>query len=211
MKVIKFNLNDFEMDVVYEAVKVLRRGGCIVYPTDTVYALGVNALDALCVERLFKIKNGSRLKPIPIMVRDIETAKKFAYIDKKTEKILGDIWPGAAMAILTRKGIIPDTLVANKKTVGIRIPDCSFAQILAENFEEPITISSTKINREPPLIYSRDVMKAFEKSYLRPNLFLDAGDLQNSQSSTILDLTSAKPKITHIGPISKKDLMEMLG
>jgi len=210
MKVIKFNLNDFNIDIVREAIKVLTRGGCIVYPTDTAYALGVNALDEISVERLFKIKKRPKIKPIPIMVRDIKIVNKFAYIDKKTKKILENIWPGAVTAILNKKEVIPDVVVANKRTVGLRIPDNSFARLLADNFENPITITSASIFGESPLIYSRDVMKIFEQSYLRPNLFLDAGDLQDTHPSTVLDLTTLQPKITHIGPISKKDLMEML-
>lgn len=210
MKVIKFNLNDFEMDVIYEAVKVLRRGGCVVYPTDTSYALGVDALDVASVERLFKIKKGPKIKPIPIMVRDIETAKKVAYIDQKTEKILGDIWPGAVTVILNKKEVIPDIIVAGRRTVGLRIPDHAFARFLADNFENPISITSASVFGEPTLIYSRDVIKTFEKLYSRPSLFLDAGDLQNNQPSTVLDLTTTQPRITHIGPISKKDLMDVL-
>lgn len=211
MKVIKFNLNDFDVSVAQEAVKVLKRGGCIIYPTDTAYALGVNALDTANVERLFKTKKRPSIKPIPIMIRDIETAEKVAYIDKKTKKILEDIWPGAVTVILNKKEIIPDVVVAGKRTVGLRIPDHSFARLLSDNFENPITATSASIFGEMPLIYSKDVMKIFGEAYLRPNLFLDVGDLQNVQSSTVLDLTTLQPKITHIGPISKKDLMKMLG
>ncbi|MEA2113368.1 MAG: Sua5/YciO/YrdC/YwlC family protein, partial [Patescibacteria group bacterium] len=100
--------------------------------------------------------------------------------------------------------------VAGKKTVGLRIPAHSFARFLADNFKNPITATSASIFGEPPLIYSRDVMKIFGQSYPRPNLFLDAGDLQDIQPSTVLDLTAFQPKITHIGPISKKDLMGIL-
>lgn len=210
MKIIKFNLNDFNTDIIHEAVKVLTRGGCVVYPTDTAYALGVNALDVASVERLFKIKKRPKIKPVPIMIRDIETAKKFSYIDKKTEKILENIWPGAVTAILNKREIVPDIVSAGKKTVGLRIPDHSFARFLSDNFENPITITSASVFGEPPLTYSRDVRKIFEQSYLRPNLFLDVGDLQDVRPSTVLDLTAFQPKITHVGPISKKDLMEML-
>ncbi|MEA2113369.1 MAG: L-threonylcarbamoyladenylate synthase, partial [Patescibacteria group bacterium] len=150
MKVIKFNLNDFDMNIVREAARVLRGGGCVVYPTDTAYALGVDAFNAAGIERLFKIKKRPKIKPIPIMVRDIETAKRIAYIDKKTEKILEGIWPGAVTAILNKREVIPNIAVAGKKTVGLRIPAHSFARFLADNFKNPITATSASIFGEPP-------------------------------------------------------------
>ena len=210
MEIIKFNLSDLDYRIIEIAVGVIKRGGSIVYPTDTVYGLGVNALKPQNIDRLFKIKKRPETKPVPIMVRDIAMAKQLAFIDKKTEEALEQVWPGQVTVILEKRPIIPDILTANKKTVGLRIPNSQFTQLLMENLDEPITVTSANFSGESPLISSTEVVKVFNKAYPRPDLILDAGDLPPSPPSTVLDLTSSQPKITRVGPITKKDLMKML-
>jgi len=214
MKIIKFNLDgnwqDLDNNIIEIAAGVIQRGGSIVYPTDTVYGLGVNALREYSIKRLFKIKKRPETKPVPIIIRDIEMARKLAFINKKQEKILESVWPGKVTAILEKRNIIPDILTSGRKTIGLRIADCEFTRLLMENLEEPITATSANLSGEPSLISSADVIKVFNKTHPRPDLILDAGDLPESPASTVLDLTSQNPKITRVGPISKKNLMEML-
>jgi len=214
MKIIKFNLDgnwsDLDNNIIEIAAGVIERGGSIIYPTDTVYGLGVNALREYSIERLFKIKKRPETKPVPIIVRDIEMAKRLAFIDKKQEKILESVWPGQVTVVLEKRGIVPDVLTAGKRTIGLRIADCEFTKLLMENLNEPITATSANFSGEPSLISSADVIRVFSKSHPCPDLILDAGDLPESPPSTVLDLTSQNPRITRVGPINKKDLMEML-
>jgi len=213
MEIIKFNLSgkgdDFDMAVVERAIQIIKRNGCTVYPTDTVYGLGVNALKNICIERLFKIKKRPETKPVPIMVRDIEMAKKLAYINPEREKILKTVWPGPVTVVLEKRDIIPEILTGGRKTVGLRIPNHPFTQCLMENLEEPITCTSANFSGSSPIRSSLEVVRIFEKAYPRPDLILDAGDLPESMPSSVLDLTSPQPKITRIGPITKKELMNL--
>jgi L-threonylcarbamoyladenylate synthase len=213
MEIIKFNLSgdwrDLDNRIIEAAAGVIKRGGSIVYPTDTVYGLGVNALKPYSIERLFKIKKRPETKPAPVMVQDIEMVKQLAYLDRKIERILKEVWPGQVTVVLEKKPIVPDILTANRKTIGLRIPDHPFTQALMENLAEPITATSANFSGEPPLSSSMEVIKIFEKAYPRPDLILDAGELPSSPPSTVLDLTGSQPKILRIGPVSKKDLMEM--
>jgi L-threonylcarbamoyladenylate synthase len=215
MEIIKFNLvgdwRDLDNRIIEQAVKVIKRGGSIVFPTDTVYGLGVNALSSSSIERLFKIKKRPESKPVPVMVKDIEMAKQLAFIDRKTEKILQEVWPGQVTAVLEKKQIVPEILTAGKSTIGLRIPDCQFTQALMEDLTEPITATSANFSGEPPLSSSMEVIKIFEKAYPRPDLILDAGELPPSPPSTVLDLTGPQPKILRVGPVTKKDLMKMFG
>ena len=206
MEIIKFD-NDHAIEL---AVEVIKRGGSIIYPTDTVYGLGVSALNLYAVERLFKIKKRPESKPAPIMVKNIEMAKKLAYIDAKTERILREVWPGQVTVVLEKRSIVPDILTAGLKTVGLRIPNHYFTQLLMENLNEPITATSANFSGEPSLGSAAEIIKIFNNAYPRPDLILDARELPLSPPSTVLDLTSSQPKITRVGPISKKDLMEML-
>ena len=211
MKIIKYNLlKDWDNpEIIQRAVSVIKRGGSLVYPTDTVYGLGVNALRLDSVEWLFKIKKRPESKPVPIMVSCIEMAKQLAFIDRRIEKALEVIWPGPTTIILEKKHIVPEILTANKRTIGLRIPDCQFTQALMKNLEGPITVTSANFSGQSSLTSAREVIKVFERAYPRPDLILDVGDLPKSQPSTILDLTGSQPKVLRVGPVSKRELLEM--
>jgi L-threonylcarbamoyladenylate synthase len=143
------------------------------------------------------------------MIRDIEMAKQLAFIDKKTEKILEVVWPGPVTVVLEKRQIVPAILTAGQRTIGLRIPDCQFAQALMENLTEPVTATSANFSGDPPLTSSLEVIKAFERAYPRPDLILDAGDLPANPPSTVLDLTGDRPKILRVGPVSKEELLKM--
>ena len=214
MEIIKFNLkgdwSDLDSRIIEQAVRTIKRGGSIVFPTDTVYGLGVNALKPYSIERLFKIKKRPEGKPVPIIVKNIEMAKQLAYVDRKIEKVLTEVWPGQVTVVLEKRSIVPDVLTAGLKTVGLRIPNNYFTQYLMENLDEPITATSANFSNQPSLSSAMEIIKIFDKAYPVPDLILDAGELPPSPPSTVLDLTSSQPKITRMGPISKKDLMEMI-
>lgn len=197
--------------IIEVCLGVIKLGGCLVYPTDTVYGLGVDALRQDGLERLFKIKKRPETKPVPIIVRDAEMAKRFVFTDGRIEKILEAVWPGPVTVILEKRVVVPDILTGGKKTVGLRIPDCKFTRLLMSKLDRPLTATSANFSGEPPLIYSTEIKKTFEAVYPRPDLFLDAGDLFGRSPSTVLDLTGSQPKILRAGPISKEQLMEMLG
>lgn len=209
MQIIKLNIINPQTEIIQTTADILARGGCVVYPTDTVYGLAVNALRPDSVERLFKIKRRPENKAVPVMVKDIEMARKLAYFDKKTEKVLESIWPSAVMVVLPKRGWLSDVLTGGKATIGLRIPDYGFISILMENIDFPITATSANISGQNPSGNIREIISQFRESP-KPDLVLDAGNLPKSEPSTVLDLTLPKPKITRIGPVNKNQLLEML-
>lgn len=211
MEIIKISGNNIEPEIVQKALSVIGRGGAVVYPTDTVYGLGVDALRDSSIERLFKIKKRPETKPVPVMVKDIEMARKLAFVDKKTEKILEAVWPGPVTVVLGKRQIVPAVLTGGKKTIGLRIPDFWLTKAIMGEAETPLTATSANFSGEPPLTSSREIIKTFERAYPRPDLFLDIGDLSASPPSTVLDLTGSQLKILRVGPVSKKHLLNILG
>jgi len=209
MDIIRIDYKNPEMEPILEAANVLNRGDAVIFPTDTVYGLAVNALRLDAIERLFKIKKRPSSKPVPIIVRDIEMAKKYAFFNKKAEKVLNDVWPGPVTVVVEKRKDISETLTGGRRTIGLRIPNCEIIKLLMEKLDYPITATSANFSGEPPLIRSIDIRNIFEKAYPRPSLFLDAGDLENNLPSTVLDLTGSQPKILRMGPVTKKDLMRM--
>lgn len=193
-----------------QAAEALYQGEVIVIPTDTVYGLAVDATNEIAIEKLFAIKKRPATRPVPVVVRDLEMAQKVAYFDKKITKALKKIWPGPVTVLLERKKILPDSLSAGLKTIGLRIPDYKLINYLIELLGRPITATSANISAQPASTKIDEVVAQFEKTSPQPDLILSAGDLIESQPSTVLDLTGKEPKIVRIGPVSKKTLLEIL-
>jgi len=181
-----------------------------VAPTDTVYGLIADATNPEAAKRVFKIKKRPAEKPLPVIVRNMEMAKKIAYFDTKIEKVLNSIWPGAVTVILGKKYNLPEIVTAQKRTVALRIPDYKIIHLLVERINKPLIATSCNISNQPPINKIDEMLAIFRKELYRPDLILDAGDLKFSEPSTVLDLTGAKPKIVRIGPVSPKKLMEIL-
>lgn len=212
MKILKVNpenLRESEKAII-EAAKVMLGGGTIVFPTDTVYGLGADATNEHAVKKIFQIKKRDKKRPISVIVRDLDMIKKVAMVDKRLERVLPLIFPGAITAILLKKYKLPEDLTAGGHTIGLRIPDYKLTQYLSENMGRPYVATSANISGEQATTKIGEVIKFFEKSTAKPDLILDGGDLKCSQPSTVLDLASEKPKIIRIGPVTPKKLKEIL-
>ena len=209
LKVNPENLRESE-EAIVEAAKTMLAGGTIVFPTDTVYGLGCDATNESAVRRIFRIKKRADNKPLSIIVRDLPMAKKVAFVDQKLERALKIVWPGAITVLLWRRHKLPAILTANKETIGLRIPDYKLTHLLSENMGRPYVATSANISDEPATTKFKEVFEYFERNFAKPDLILDAGDLKFSEPSTVLDLTTDKPKIVRIGPVNKKKLLEIL-
>jgi len=196
--------------LVREVVEVLLAGGVIVYPTDTLYSLGANALDVAAVERVFKIKQRDRSKPLPIVVRNLPWAKSIAYISKQQEKVLSKIWPGKITAIVPKKPVVPDIVTAANSGVGMRIPDYPLVDKILAKFGYPLTSPSANITGEEASRDIQIVLRSLATSEVLPDLVLDVGLLPPTEPSAVLDLTSDKPKIVRVGATSPAQLLELL-
>ncbi len=210
MRILPINPDNPEKEVIKKVVEVIERGGIIVYPTDTVYGLGVNALDEKAVKKLFKTKKRPFDKPMPVLVRDFETMKKIAQINKEQEGLLKKLLPGRITVVLHKKSIVPDILTGGSKKIGLRIPDYKFTQVLINNLDFPITTTSANISGNMPSRDVKEILSQFKDWGFKPDLVLDARALPKGQSSTVLDLTGPKPKILRAGPVTKEELLKVL-
>ena len=207
MKQIKLDLNNTE-EALNNAVKILQDGGVIIYPTDTLYGLGANALNEDAVLKIQKIKKQDKNKPISVIVKDLKTARKIACVDSKVEKTLNRIWPGPITVVLRKKDIVSDILTGNGETVAIRIPNNKFISELMKKIDFPITATSANISGENNLLKSKEIINKFKKAKFAPDLFIDVGDIKNPTASTIIDLTTGIPKILRVGIVGKEEMFE---
>ncbi|MFA6897324.1 MAG: L-threonylcarbamoyladenylate synthase [Patescibacteria group bacterium] len=209
MKEIK--LNSDSPDVIVSALEksrqILASGGVIVFPTDTIYGLGANALDEEAIAKIYKIKNRDIGKPISVLVRDISMAKKIACIDSRAEEILGKIWPDSVTIILRKKDVIPYALTGGEENVAMRISNSPFVKSLFEKIDFPITATSANVAGEPNLFQADEIRKNFSRQENTPDLFVNAGDLNDRLPSTIVDLTNINnPRLVRMGTVSKEKL-----
>ena len=202
--------HDNQNEVIQEATATLQSSGSIVYPTDTVYGLGVNPFDDFAVRRLFRTKERPPDKPVPLIVKSIAMAKKLAYIDYRKEKILRSVWPGAVSVVLAKRRIVSSFIAADTQTVALRIPDNEFCLKLIRAFNGPLTSTSANISGESHTNDPQRIIARFDREPYKPDLVIDAGVLGVKEPSTVLDLTGGKAKITRVGPVTPKELSSLL-
>lgn len=210
MKVIKIDLQKDYAAALEEAVRVLRLGGTVVYPTDTVYGLGANACDALAVNDVFKIKNRPRSKPLPVLVRNLVWAKELVCVDARIEKVLQTVWPGQVTVVLSRRDYLVSAVSAGRNSVGLRQADYLFTDQLLARLGYPLTATSANLSGEGPTNNIDQIIERFSRANHRPTLILDAGILPKAAPSTVLDLSAGCPRVLRIGPSRPDQLLKLL-
>ncbi len=197
--------------VAEKAASLLERGGVIAVPTDTVYGLVADVLQPAAVKKVFRIKTRSHAKALPVFVRDVEMARKFAFVERELVKVLGGLWPGPTTVVLRKKPAMPDLATGGAKTVGLRVPDYPFLTMLLTAFPNPLTATSANLSGSEPAHSGVAVQNTFRRHIPRPDLLVDAGELPPSRPSTVLDLIHPEnPKILRMGAITKAELDEIL-
>lgn len=184
-----------------KAVSALKKGRVVVCPTDTVYGFLADATNKKAVEKIYKIKNRPRQKPLPVFVKDLKMAKKIAEISEQQEKILtlrlrsgqAKFWPGKHTFVLKRKKEIK-LYGVQKDTIAIRIPKYKFLNDLLEKINRPLVQTSVNISGGKSLLKIKDIVKAFgvEKQI---DIIIEGGNLKKSKSSKIIDLSKERTKI----------------
>jgi len=193
-------------DNILAASQMVRMGGLVVYPTDTVYGLGCDPLNIEVVKRLFRVK-GERKKPLPILASDIESVEKIAYLPEGARKIATKFWPGPLTLVVPKKPVLPDLVTCNLDSVGVRVPNHDVAiQLIRSSNGLLVGTSANKTGAKPP----RTAYEAAEQLGEEVDIILDGGPTTLGTSSTVVDLTLEKPKILRKGPISLEEVLRIV-
>lgn len=188
--------NDLNLkNIIKEAVKIIKKEGVIICPTDTVYGLIGDATNKNAVKKIFKIKKRNINKPLPIFVKDIRMAKRIVQITKKEEDFLKKVWPGKVTVILKKKIKGLKIYGTDKRTIGLRIPNYKLVTEIIRTLNKPLTATSANISGKSSSTKIKEVLKQFKKEKLQPDLIIDANNLPESKPSKIVDLTFDPPKI----------------
>jgi L-threonylcarbamoyladenylate synthase len=189
---------------IEKASQVIKNGGIVVCPTDTVYGIGCDPYNKKSVEKIYQIKQRPKTKPFPILAQSFDVASEIVEFDKDSKKLAEKIWPGPLTLVLSlRDEKLKESLNLNEK-VAIRVPNNQCLQSLLKNSKFLIG-TSANVSGESPFTKSQDCYQGI-KDY---DVFLDGGDIENGVESTILEIDKGKPIIHRKGPLKEEEIIEL--
>jgi L-threonylcarbamoyladenylate synthase len=183
------------------------RGGICIYPTDTLYAIGVDAFHTNALKKLKHLKQRDAGKPISIMIKSKESMREYGQMNESAEKIAEAFMPGGITLVCAQKPRIPKDLNAIDE-IGMRMPDTDFCRVISKAYKNPITVTSANISGEPTLYTVSDILDAFKESADSIDFIIDGGILENS-SSTIVSCVSETPEIIREGAIPSGTIFDI--
>jgi L-threonylcarbamoyladenylate synthase len=205
--VLKVNPDNPSPHAIAQAVEVVRAGGLIAYPTDTVYGLGANALNSQAVRRVFSVKRRPWDQPLPVAVSGRTMAADVAYVDERAARLIDQFWPGALTLVLPKKPPLPLVVTGGRAGVGVRAPNHQVPLTIRTSTQVPLIATSANKHGCPPCVDAQGVFNHFDGEI---DLVLDGGTC-NAAVSTVLDLTGETPVIRRQGSVTRKRIEDALG
>ena len=213
----------YHKQIIASAVKALKAGKVLAYPTDTCYGLAVDAGNIKAVKRMYSIKGRDFNKPVHIIAPSMAYAKKIAVWNPSAVKLAKKFWVGPLTLILSLR--IKDEglkiLSANTGSIGLRMPNNKIALDLAKYLGRPITATSANVSGQADCYTSDEIVKQFSaeggfssggknKKY-RPDIIINAGKLPKNKPSTLVRAFDDVVKVLREGPISEKQIVKIVG
>ncbi len=191
--------------VIDQTCGVLKKGGLVIFPSDTVYGLLVDATNEKAVEKLIAFKNRPPGKAISVFVSE-QMMNEQVHVSEKSRSLLNQLLPGPFTVILPSKHTVSKKLESEKGTLGIRIPDYEFVSELVATFGKPITATSANLGGKSPHYSVESLLHQIpQKKQELIDLIVDAGKLPRNKPSTVIDLTQSNMKIVRHGDIMLSD------
>jgi L-threonylcarbamoyladenylate synthase len=207
--VFKVDPENPEEEKISVAAEAIRRGGIVAFPTETVYGLGVDALNQEAVKRMYEVKGRPPDNPTIVHIAEFNDVYKLAVdVPEVAEELMRRFWPGPLTIVLKASKIVPRVTTGGLETVGIRMPKHKVALALIRASKTPIAAPSANIAGKPSPTTAQHVIQDFYGSI---DVILDAGPTKIGVESTVLDLTTKPPQILRPGGVTYEELKEVLG
>ena len=207
--VLKVDLRVPARDAIERAAVVLRAGGLVAFPTETVYGLGAHALDASAVRKIFAAKERPDWDPLIVHVSGIEMARTLTNNPPPLfDTLAKQFWPGPLTLVVERATCVPDEVTARRATVALRVPHHPVAAALLSVAQLPIAAPSANKFGRPSPTRAEHVLDDLGD---RVDLILDAGPTRIGVESTVLDLTQSPPAILRPGGVTREELEFVAG
>ena len=186
------------MDQIKEAISVLKKGGVIAYPTDTIYGIGVDISNSRAVKKILKLKGRGCKKPLSVAVASFPMIEKIAKLNSKQRCLLKKYLPGPFTFVVPKKKIVPDIVTANSDLVGIRFFEHRLTNTIIKKFGSPIITTSANVSGQKEIMNYQDLKLEVD--------YIVKGKCNYKLHSTVVDLANNKILRQGSGKIKQSDL-----
>jgi len=193
-----------DASLIREAADTIKSGGMIVFPTRTLYGIGVDPFNKESVRRVFKVKHRAESNPISVLVKSVSEIKTLVEeIPGSSVVLMEQFWPGQITLIFKAAAHVPKNLSGGSGKIGIRVPEHPVAAILVNSLKQPITGTSANLSGSPGVSRINDLPDEILRNV---DLVLDAGQLKGGEGSTVVDITKDPPEVLREGSVLIKAL-----
>lgn len=209
MKSKYINLKDNQnYEKIKEPAQAIKQGNLVLFPTETVYGIGANALDEKAVKKIYEAKGRASDNPLIAHISNLEMLKKLVTeIGEREKKLIEKFWPGPLTIIFNKSNIVPNIITAGLETVAIRMPSNEIAKRLIEYSGVPIAAPSANISGKPSGTVVEDILEELDG---KVEYIIDGGMVDIGLESTVIRVIDGKVHILRPGKITKEDI-ESLG
>jgi L-threonylcarbamoyladenylate synthase len=202
----KNGINEYEIN---RAAEVIKNGGLVAFPTETIYGLGADALNEDAVKKIFYAKGRPADNPLIVHIADEKDLDKFVeFISEKAKKLINSFWPGPLTIVFKKKKIISDVVSAGLDSVAVRMPSNLIALELIRRSGKPIAAPSANSSGRPSPTIANHVIEDFGTKI---NVVIDGGKCDIGVESTVIDVSGQVPVVLRAGGISIEQIQEVLG
>lgn len=208
-RILKINPVSPESSKIKEAAEVIKKGGTVAFPTETVYGLGADALNTEAINKVFKAKGRPSDNPLIVHIADMEALRLIAKRPTKAAlSLINKFWPGPLTIILKKKKVVPDIVTGGLDTVAVRMPDNKIALSLIKKSGVPLVAPSANLSGRPSPTKAGDVAEDLSG---RIDLIIDGGKTRIGIESTVIDMTITPPTLLRPGGLSLEEIEKVIG
>lgn len=194
--------------VIDEASTIIKKGGIVILPTETVYGIGCSCFDEDSIKKLYELKRRTYQKPISVLVSSIDMINMIAKDITDIEyKIIKHFFPGPLTIVLNKNDNVPDILVSGGDTIGVRMADCDITNAIIEKSGIPLAVSSANSSGEDSNINISDVYDIFKD---KVDYYVDGGISKLGIGSTVIKIINNEVVILRQGIITKEEIEEII-
>ncbi len=194
---------------VEKGIFILKQGGIVAFPTDTVYGLGACAVNQQAVKRVYRIKGRPQNMALPLLLARISQISEVAEpVPQIAWRLAHDFLPGALTLVLPKSKLVPDIITAGGINVAIRIPAHPIPVALVDGLGAPIVGTSANLSGKPSALTADEVYSQFGNEI---DLVIDGGRCLGGRESTIVDVTEETPVVLREGAIARRELEQICG
>ena len=205
----KADSENINKEIMEKAAGILKKGGLVAFPTETVYGLGANGLDAAACKKIYEAKGRPSDNPLILHIGDISQLDIIVKsVPEKAKMIMDKFWPGPVTLVFEKKDIVPDSVSGGLKTVAVRFPSNKLARELINTFGLPVAAPSANTSGKPSPTKAEHVLNDMNGKI---DMIIDGGSVGIGLESTIVDMSEDIPVILRPGYITKEMLENVVG